>query len=149
MLPLLYLFWEEELVLIYLTGDRAKTAPGLENSITWMDHQYQGYFAGRLEGPWMGKIQTEQLKTDYFVACSSTAPNSNQGKNELGEFFMPNSSPSQGMALLKALSMSDSSSGIPGYLGNLGLKIAPLGTFPSNRIQIADASDCTHVSAYS
>jgi hypothetical protein len=26
----------------------------------------------------MGKIQIEQLKTDYFAACSSTAPNSNQ-----------------------------------------------------------------------
>lgn len=34
----------------------------------------------------------------------------------------PKSSPSQGVALLKAFSTSESSSGIPGCFGNLGLK---------------------------
>lgn len=56
----------------------------IENSATWTDHQY--CYAGHLKEPWMAKIQTEQLKIDYFVACSSIALNSNLGRLSLGNF---------------------------------------------------------------
>lgn len=65
----------------YSIGHSAKTRRGIENSATWMGRQHRGCCAWQLEKPSMGKIPTAKLKTDYFVACSSIAPNSNQEKS--------------------------------------------------------------------